>query len=126
MREAGGLAERCGSASAEVRHAVDRASGELPDHVVSMSAPEPLDARLAAGPGHLVIVDGNAPNLVPRFDPYSHLVYAARGDNVRATIVEGAVLYLDGEFRTLDAAATLAAARGQANRVREAVGLPTR
>ena len=58
---------------------------------------------------------------------YSHLVYAARGDNVRATIVEGAVLYLDGEFRTIDVAATIAAAaRSQANRVREAVGLPVR
>jgi len=74
----------------------------------------------------VVIVDGDAPNLVPRFDPYSHLVYAARGDNVRATIVEGNVLYLDGEFRTIDVVATLAAARAQAARVREAVGLPPR
>jgi len=74
----------------------------------------------------VVIVDGDAPNLVPRFDPYSHLVYAARGDNVRATIVDGKVLYLDGDFRTIDVAATLAAARTQAGRVREAVGLPPR
>ncbi len=74
----------------------------------------------------VVIVDGDAPNLVPRYDPYSHLAYAARGDNVRATIVEGAVLFLDGDFLTLDVEATLAAAREQANRVREAVGLPQR
>jgi 5-methylthioadenosine/S-adenosylhomocysteine deaminase len=74
----------------------------------------------------VVIVDGDAPNLEPRFDPYSHLVYAARGDNVRATVVEGRVLYLDGEFRSIDVAATLAAARTQAARVREAVGLPPR
>ncbi len=74
----------------------------------------------------VVIVDGDAPNLVPRFDPYSHLVYAARGDNVRATIVDGRVLYLDGDFRTIDVAATLAAARTQADRVREAVGLQPR
>lgn len=76
--------------------------------------------------GDVVIVDGDAPNLVPRFDPYSHLVYAARGNNVRATIVDGIVLYLDGEFHTIDVAATLAAARTQAARVREAVGLPPR
>jgi len=74
----------------------------------------------------VVIIDGDAPNLVPRFDPYSHLVYAARGDNVRATIVDGNVLYLDDEFRTIDVAATLAAARAQAARVRAAVGLPPR
>jgi len=74
----------------------------------------------------VVIVDGDAPNMVPRFDPYSHLVYAARGDNVRATVVDGRLLYLDGEFRTIDVTATLAAAREQAVRVREAVGLPPR
>jgi 5-methylthioadenosine/S-adenosylhomocysteine deaminase len=72
----------------------------------------------------IVIIDGDAPNLVPRFDPYSHLVYAARGDNVRATVVEGRVLFLDGAFRTIDVGATLAAARRQAARVRAAVGLP--
>ena len=74
----------------------------------------------------VVILDGDAANLVPRFDPYSHLVYAARGDNVRATIVDGTVLYLDGEFRTIDVAATLAGARRQGARVRAAIGLPAR
>ena len=69
----------------------------------------------------IVIVDGDAPNLVPRYSPYSHLVYAAHGSNVRATIVEGRVLYLDGEFRTLDPVAIRAAARTMARRVAAAV-----
>jgi len=69
----------------------------------------------------IVVLDGSAPNMVPRYDPYSHLVYAARGDNVRATIVAGRILYLDGSFRTLDPKAVVAAARQQAERVREAV-----
>ena len=70
----------------------------------------------------IVIVDGDAPNLVPRYDPYSHLSYAARGDDVRATIVEGRVLYLDGQYRSLDAAAIRTQARSIAERIRGVVG----
>ena len=33
---------------------------------------------------------------------YSHLVYAANGSAVDTTIVDGAILYRDGEFTTID------------------------
>lgn len=69
----------------------------------------------------IVIINGDAPNLVPRYDPYSHVVYAARGENVRTTIVAGRTLFADGEFRTLDPESTLAAARAQAARIRAAL-----
>ena len=69
----------------------------------------------------LVVVDGDQPNLVPRYDPYSHLVYAARAGDVRATVVEGRVLYRDGEYLTLDRAAVVRQARRVAERVREVV-----
>lgn len=69
----------------------------------------------------IIIVDGDAPNLVPRYDPYSLVVYAARGGNVRTTIVAGRTLFADGEFRTLDVESTLAEARAQAVRIRAAL-----
>ncbi len=43
----------------------------------------------------LIIVDRDRPHLVPGPDPYSTLVYAARGTDVRATIVDGDVLVRD-------------------------------
>jgi len=70
----------------------------------------------------LIVVDGGNPNLVPRYDAYSHLTYAARGDNVKTTIVDGRVLYDAGTFATLDAAAVIEAARAAAERVRAVVG----
>jgi cytosine/adenosine deaminase-related metal-dependent hydrolase len=59
---------------------------------------------------------------VPRYDPYSHLVYAARGDSVKTSIVDGHILFEAGAFTTLDARAVIEAARAAAERVREVVG----
>jgi len=61
------------------------------------------------------------PNLVPRYDPYSHLTYAARGDSVRVTVVDGQVLFRDGVFSTLDRDAVLAAAWKLRDRIESAV-----
>ncbi|MGD8330024.1 MAG: amidohydrolase [Acidobacteriota bacterium] len=69
----------------------------------------------------LIVVDGDRPNLVPRYDPYSHLTYAAHAGDVKTTIVDGNVLFDDGTFSTLDPDATIAAARALAERVREVV-----
>ena len=43
----------------------------------------------------LILVDRNRPSLMLGPDPYSTLVYAARGTDVRATIVDGEVLVDD-------------------------------
>ena len=40
----------------------------------------------------LIVVDRDRPHLAPGPDPYSTLVYAARGSDVRTTIVDGDVL----------------------------------
>jgi 5-methylthioadenosine/S-adenosylhomocysteine deaminase len=40
----------------------------------------------------LIVVDRDRPHLAPGPDPYSTLVYAARGSDVRTTIVDGVLL----------------------------------
>ena len=50
----------------------------------------------------LAIVDFSAPHLTPVHDPVSHLVYAARGSDVRHTICDGEVLMRDRELTTLN------------------------
>ncbi|QLG62969.1 5'-deoxyadenosine deaminase [Halorarum salinum] len=47
----------------------------------------------------------------PLHDPLSHLVFAAHGDDVEFTMVDGEVLYRDGELLTGDAAAVRRRAR---------------
>jgi cytosine/adenosine deaminase-related metal-dependent hydrolase len=43
----------------------------------------------------VIVVDRSRPHLAPDVDPYSTLVYAARGSDVRVTIVDGEVLMDD-------------------------------
>jgi 5-methylthioadenosine/S-adenosylhomocysteine deaminase len=40
----------------------------------------------------LIVVDRDRPHVAPGPDPYSTLVYAARGSDVRTTIVDGQIL----------------------------------
>lgn len=66
-----------------------------------------------------VSVDGA--RQTPLFDPYSHLVYVARGTDVRNTVVHGNVLMRDGRVRTLNRDQVLREAREMALRVSAAV-----
>ena len=84
-----------------------------------------LDAAgLAPGArADLALVSTKHPHMTPLHDPVSALVYCAGGHDVRATVVDGRVLYLDGEFRTLDAERVLRRARDSAHRLARAAGL---
>ena len=72
----------------------------------------------------LVLVDFRRPHLVPRHDTVSHLVYAAAGADVSATIVHGRVLMAEGRVETLDTARILREAQDCADDVVRAAGLP--
>jgi 5-methylthioadenosine/S-adenosylhomocysteine deaminase len=62
----------------------------------------------------LIVVTLDRPHLAPGPDPYSTLVYAARGTDVRATVVDGQVLVRDYAPVHLDPAAVAADARSAA------------
>ena len=70
----------------------------------------------------LVVVSTASARLTPIYDPVSHLVYAAHGDDVRTVMVNGRVLMRDRKMLTLDEPAVLAEARKFADAVRAAVG----
>jgi 5-methylthioadenosine/S-adenosylhomocysteine deaminase len=69
----------------------------------------------------LIVVSMKGARQTPIYNPVSHLVYVARGDDVQTTIVNGRVLMRDRRVLTLDEAAVLADARKLAEQVREAV-----
>ncbi len=50
----------------------------------------------------LIMIDTSKPHLTPVYDPVSTVVYSARGSDVEMTMVNGRVLYMNGEFRTID------------------------
>jgi 5-methylthioadenosine/S-adenosylhomocysteine deaminase len=59
----------------------------------------------------LIVVEGERPHIVPGPDPYSTLVYACRGSDVRTTIVDGEVLVDNFEPVRVDRAQVVAEAR---------------
>jgi len=65
----------------------------------------------------LVVVERDRPHLAPGPDPYSTLVYAARGSDVRTTIVDGDVLVNDFAPVRVDPAEVAAEAREAAQRL---------
>ncbi len=109
---------------AAVLQAVRRGPGVLPARdVVWMATREGaralgLDADIGSiepgKRGDVIVVELNRPHLVPGPDPYSTLVYAARGSDVRATIVDGHVLVRDFTPVHLDPAEIVADARSAA------------
>ncbi len=71
----------------------------------------------------LVAVDVSGPTTAPLGDPYSTLVYACRGTDVRLTVVDGHVLVRDGVHARVDPAGLAAAARDEARRLRARAGV---
>jgi cytosine/adenosine deaminase-related metal-dependent hydrolase len=58
---------------------------------------------LAAGrPADIIGISTDSPRATPIHDPISHLVFAAHGDDVRFTMVDGEVVYEDGTFANVD------------------------
>jgi 5-methylthioadenosine/S-adenosylhomocysteine deaminase len=59
--------------------------------------------RIAPGfDADLIVLNLDAPHLFPLNDPYAAVAYAAKGSDVSMTMVQGRILYEDGEWKTID------------------------
>jgi 5-methylthioadenosine/S-adenosylhomocysteine deaminase len=74
----------------------------------------------------VIIVERDRPHLAPGPDPYSTLVYAARGSDVRTTIVDGEVLVDDFTPVRVDRAEVAVNARAAARALALRAGLRTK
>ncbi len=66
----------------------------------------------------IIVVDTRQPHLTPLYHPVSHLVYAARGADVRHTVIDGRVVMRDRRLLTIDLEELLEKVRAKADRVR--------
>jgi 5-methylthioadenosine/S-adenosylhomocysteine deaminase len=69
----------------------------------------------------VIVVDRDRPHLAPGPDPYSTLAYAARGSDVRVTIVDGEVLVDEFTPTRVDRAKVVADARAAAQVLQSAI-----
>lgn len=70
----------------------------------------------------IIVLDVDKPHLTPMYNPFSHLVYAVRGHDVRHTIINGSIVMEDRSLRTLDTTEVMARAKEKSVKVREWVG----
>jgi 5-methylthioadenosine/S-adenosylhomocysteine deaminase len=71
----------------------------------------------------LIVVDRDRPHLQTDRDPWSTLVYAARGPDVRLTMVDGEILVRDFKLTRLDASEIISSARVAADELASRAGL---
>jgi 5-methylthioadenosine/S-adenosylhomocysteine deaminase len=66
----------------------------------------------------VIVVDLDRPHLTPLYNPYSQIVYAARGSDVSHTIINGRVVMAQRNLQSIDVVEVLGRAREKARLVR--------
>jgi 5-methylthioadenosine/S-adenosylhomocysteine deaminase len=69
---------------------------------------EQIGSLEAGKKADVIVLDVNQPHLVPMYEPISHMVYAARGADVRYVWVGGRLLLEGGEVQGIDVAQVMA------------------
>ena len=67
----------------------------------------------------IIILDTNKPHLTPMYNPYSHIVYSARGNDISHSIINGRLVMEDRKLLTIDLDEILDQADKKAMQVKE-------
>ncbi len=67
----------------------------------------------------IIIIDIEKPHLIPMYNAYSHLVYAARGEDVKHSIINGTLVMKDRKILTIELDAILSQARNRSREILE-------
>jgi 5-methylthioadenosine/S-adenosylhomocysteine deaminase len=74
----------------------------------------------------VIVVDTRKPHLTPMYNPYSHLVYAAKGSDVSHCLINGKLVMEDRKLLTLDLQEVLAHAQEMSKKVLSWLSPPPR
>jgi 5-methylthioadenosine/S-adenosylhomocysteine deaminase len=120
---------------AAVLQAMRRQPGVLPardvlwmatrDGARTLALEDEIGSLEAGKRADLIVVDRDRPHLAPGPDPYSTLVYAGRGSDVRTTIVDGDVLVDEFAPVRVDRAEVAVEARAAAHTLAARAGVRT-
>ncbi len=78
---------------------------------------EDTGALEAGKKADIIALDTTKPHMYPNLDPLALTVYSAQGSDVAMTMVDGKILYENGEFLTLDADKIMYEARAAVKRL---------
>jgi len=65
----------------------------------------------------LIIVDTNKPHLTPMYNPYSHVVYSARGNDVSHSIINGQLVMEDRKLLIVDLGEIMSRAKSKSKQI---------
>jgi 5-methylthioadenosine/S-adenosylhomocysteine deaminase len=65
----------------------------------------------------VIIVDTNKPHLTPMYNPYSHVVYSARGNDVSHSIINGQLVMEDRKLLIVDLGEIMSRAKNKSKQV---------
>jgi 5-methylthioadenosine/S-adenosylhomocysteine deaminase len=68
----------------------------------------------------IILVDMKRPHLTPLYNPFSHLVYAARGADVVTSIIDGKIVMKERHLLQIDISSTMEEVRRIASRIMDA------
>lgn len=73
--------------------------------------------------GDIIIIDLNRPHLTPMYNAYSHLVYAAKGDDVKTVLINGRIVMEDWKLLTINEDEVMDRVHRISHRVRKSLNL---
>ncbi len=65
----------------------------------------------------IIIIDTKKPHMTPMYNPYSHLVYSARGNDVSHSIINGRLVMEDRNLLTLNVDEVMSRAKNQSKKI---------
>ncbi len=65
----------------------------------------------------IIIVDTNKPHLTPMYNPYSHIVYSARGNDVSHSIINGQLVMENRKLLTFDLDEIISSAKNRSQQI---------
>jgi 5-methylthioadenosine/S-adenosylhomocysteine deaminase len=65
----------------------------------------------------VIVVDTRKPHLTPMYNPYSHIVYAAKGSDVSHSLINGKLVMEERKLLTLDLREVLLNAKEMSKKV---------
>ena len=89
------------------------------DGAVVLGREDEIGSLLPGKRADIIIVDIRKPHLTPMYNPFSHLVYAASGADVRTSIIDGKIVMKDRMILTMDVDAAMDAVAEIASSIRK-------
>lgn len=81
---------------------------------VALGLADRIGALTPGREADIIVIDGNQPHLIPLYNPYSHLVYAAGGGDVKTALVAGRLVLRDRQLLTFEVGEAMARVRDYA------------